>query len=83
MTKMAESYHASAETEAKWPGIPSDLRYGRDSLRPLGSAAKPGLCLAEVSEPPHHFHSHQCPRRAVQDGLCRQHIQQRDRWLRG
>ena len=62
----------------RWPGIPSDGRYGRDGRQWFD----PACCMAEVSEPPHYIYRHQCSRRAVVDGLCRQHAKQRDRWLK-
>lgn len=65
----------------RWPGIPADGRYGRTTLYPNGSAAKPDRCLAEVSEPPHYIHRHQCSRKPIDGGLCRQHATRRDNWL--
>lgn len=54
-----------------------------------------GDCEAQVDEPPHYFHTHQCSRRAATDRhgmpLCGQHARQVDRrgahlidaWKRG
>lgn len=46
-------------------------------------------CVEMVAEPPHYFHSHRCPRKAVETvddkGLCRQHakVALRRKALRG
>lgn len=62
-----------------WPGIPRNGRYADSSLRPRGHAAAPGYCLAEVM--PDMWHPAQCSRRAVTDGLCRQHHKKAAAWL--